>query len=59
MTKEKGTERRVLGRLIARELTEAELNDVTAGGSESARMMMSTSSTTTANGCPNGDYDAD
>jgi hypothetical protein len=59
MTNEMNTGQRVLGRLVGRELTQAELNEVAAGGPFEGDSFNGTSTTTTANGCPQGDADAD
>jgi hypothetical protein len=56
MTNEVNAGHRVLGRLIGRELTDAEANEVNGGGPFEAN---GTSTNTVANGCPNGDSDID
>jgi hypothetical protein len=58
MTNEMGAGR-VLGRLVGRELTEAELGEVCGSGPYEADGAAGSSTTTTANGCPNGDADID
>jgi hypothetical protein len=59
MTDEISAGQRVLGRLVGRELTEAELSEVAAGGPFEGDSYNGTSTTTTANGCPQGDADVD
>lgn len=58
MTSEKIEEHRVLGRLVARELTEGELMNV-SGGDDSAPSINTGCSPTTANGCTHGDSACD
>lgn len=56
----KSEKHRVLGRLVARELTEDEMSSVSGGLEyESVAATSGTCTRTTANGCPNGDYSCD